>query len=124
MTVKVPDLASPAGVLRRVMANVTAEAQRSWEIPELCHGADYYRETDDGHAIVVYPLVMGTVRVVVGPAGEPFYDDAWCYADPVAGLLAAACWDGKGDPPEGWFRNINSRRRRPAGDPALEFVAD
>lgn len=26
---------------------------------------------------VVYPLVTGTVRLVVGEPGSPFYDDAW-----------------------------------------------
>lgn len=31
----------------------------------------------DGRELVVYPLTYGRARLVVGPAGEPFYDDAW-----------------------------------------------
>ena len=31
----------------------------------------------DGRELVVYPLTYGRARLVVGPAGAPFYDDAW-----------------------------------------------
>jgi hypothetical protein len=31
----------------------------------------------DGRELVVHPLTYGRARLVVGPAGEHFYDDAW-----------------------------------------------
>lgn len=80
------------------------------------------RELPDGRVIVVYPLIMGTARVCIGPAGADFYDDAWCYATPVEAIAACEAWDGEGDPPVGWFRHIGTGRRRPDGDPAREYV--
>jgi hypothetical protein len=77
----------------------------------------------DGRAIAVYPLLMGTVRVVIGGIGDGGFDDAWCYAVPMAGRAAASAWDGKGDPPTGWFRHVQSGRRRPEGDPEREYIA-
>lgn len=80
------------------------------------------RELEDGRMLVVYPLVMGTVRLCIGPPNIGTYDDAWCYQTPAEGLIAMAQWDGEGDPPVGWFRHIGSGRRRPGGDPDQEYV--
>lgn len=110
-------------VMRRVITAVDAsQIQTSGLIPPGRDGALYYRAGADGREITVYPLVMGTVRLTVGDQGACSFDDGWCYAYPAAGLLAAMCWDGHGDPPEGWFRHLRTGRRRPAGDPAREYI--
>lgn len=31
----------------------------------------------DGRELTIYPLTYGRARLVVGPPGEPFYDDGW-----------------------------------------------
>jgi hypothetical protein len=86
-------------------------------------GCLYERELDDGRVVVVYPLVMGTARLCIGGSDDTsYYDDAWCYMQPVTAIVAASTWDGNGDPPDGWFRNISSGRRRTAGDPTREYV--
>jgi hypothetical protein len=117
----------PGRVLKRVLAAVAesgAESLTGTAIPAM-YGFDaiYYRELDDGRCIVVYRLVMGTVRVTTSEIGSLFLDDAWCYSHASAGLMAASAWDGNGDPPEGWFRHIRTARRRPEGDPEREYVA-
>lgn len=30
-------------------------------------------------------------------------------------------WDGTGEP-QGWYRNVETGRRRPGGDPAQEYI--
>lgn len=76
---------------------------------------------DNGLEWVVYPMIY-TARLCVGPPEDRTgYDDAWCYGSLEAALAAARAWDGKGDP-EGWHRHPASGRRRPGGDPKLEFI--
>jgi hypothetical protein len=115
---------APGEVLQRVIdATRSIQPQVGIDVPEMYGDATYYRELPNGRCIVLYPLIMGTVRITVSDIGSPTLDDAWCYSVPGAGLLAAMCWDGEGDPPEGWFRHIGSARRRPEGDPEREYIA-
>jgi hypothetical protein len=86
-------------------------------------GSLYTRELEDGRELTVYPMTFGKARLCIGPAGWPTYDDGWCYADPQQAIDAAATWDGEGDPPVGWHRQISTGRRRPDGDPEQEYVA-
>lgn len=81
------------------------------------------RDLPDGRVIAVCPLIY-TFRLVVG-CDEWGYADAWCYPkkDLATAILAAAFWDGVGDPPDGWVRHIGSGRRRPDGTPESEHVA-
>jgi hypothetical protein len=113
----------PAAVLTRVAAACN-DLQHHTSDEEKPQGALYHRALPSGKAITLYPLIMGTVRIVIGDQDAGDYDDAWCYSVPAAGLLAAGCWDGEGDPPEGWFRHIRTARRRPEGDPEREYVAE
>lgn len=111
-------------VVGRVLAATEGfDSLPAMPVPDICRGATYYRELPNGRCIVLYVLIPGTVRITVGDVGSNMYDDAWCYASLAAGVIAASCWDGEGDPPEGWFRNIGSARRRPEGDPEREYVA-
>lgn len=84
-------------------------------------GALYQRELDDGRVIVVYQMFYNA-RICIGPANEPTYDDAWCYPDQATALKAAAEWDGEGDPPVGWIKQVGTGRRRVDGDPSREYV--
>lgn len=85
----------------------------------------YRRELDDGREIVVYEMLF-TLRLCVGPVGEG-YERAWCYEPSpkygVTALEAAIVWDGEGDPPDGWIKEVGTERRRVDGDPAREFDA-
>lgn len=88
-------------------------------------GALAQRSLDDGRELVVYPTIF-TTRLCLGPAGEPWYDDAWCYENRLDCLVACAEWDGAGDPPGRWIRNIGSARRREydsEGQVVREWVA-
>jgi len=88
------------------------------------HGAIYQRELDDGREITVYPLLWWGAKVCIGPADCPVgFDDSWLYREEGRALDIAKSWDGNGDPPDGWFRQTSTGRRRPGGDPAQEFIS-
>ena len=40
-------------------------------------GAIAERVLPDGRGLWVYPLTFGRARLVIGPVGEDWYDDAW-----------------------------------------------
>ncbi len=53
------------------------------------------------------------------------YFDRWCYATEGLALLALQDFPERppeGYEPDGWHRHPPTRRRRPGGDPALEYV--
>jgi hypothetical protein len=83
-------------------------------------GAVYARETDRGY-IVVYRMIY-TTRVCIG-ADEFGYSRAWCYPDHDRALVAAEQWNGEGDPPDGWIKEVGTERRRVNGDPNREYDA-
>lgn len=78
------------------------------------------------HAVGVWvaPL-MYTSAILIGPVGALWYDDRWCYKDPVTALEAARAWGGpwNGGEPAGWHRHPRTGRRRDAGDPATERIS-
>jgi hypothetical protein len=83
-------------------------------------GCYYLRILPDGREVTVLAMTFGKARLCIGEAGAPYYEDGYCYADPVLAVCAAALWSGEGDPIDGWHRHINSGRRRPDGDPTRE----
>lgn len=82
------------------------------------------RVLDNGLQIDVCAMTFGKARLCVGiaPTREHGYEDGWCYEDAVVALAAAETWDGEGDPPDGWHRQISTGRRRTDGDPEQEYV--
>jgi hypothetical protein len=78
---------------------------------------------NDGVGVWVAPL-MFTSAVIVGPVGDHYYDDRWCYTGPLAALDAARAWGGpwNGGEPTGWHRHPGTGRRREDGDPERETV--
>lgn len=89
------------------------------------YGALCERDLGNGQVLVLYPMAY-TYRLCIGASDDHCgYDDGWCY--PRDGLAVAfealAKWDGKGDPFEGWVKQIATGRRRPDGTAASEYVA-
>jgi hypothetical protein len=87
----------------------------------------YRKELDDGREIVVYPMLF-TDRLCIGVAGDGGYERAWCYprlhpAGQTTAVIAAEAWDGEGDPPVGWIKEVGTERRRVDGDPEREYDA-
>jgi hypothetical protein len=82
----------------------------------------YYRRLSNGDEITVWPLLFDKWQLSVGPSEFPVFNATYHYADQGRALAAAEAWDGQGDPLAGWFRHIQSGRRRENGDPASETV--
>lgn len=71
----------------------------------------HVRALDDERFVAVVPFLF-TWGLIVGRKRRPFfYDDRWCYHHHPTALVAAARWDGAGEP-QGWHRHVNSGRRR------------
>lgn len=80
----------------------------------------YVREIDDGWVICVLRMAFSD-RVCLGRIEDTFtYDDGWCYPVRALALRAAQTWDGKGDPPDGWIKQLSTGRCRRDGDPKRE----
>lgn len=79
----------------------------------------YERDLDDEKRVFVIRMLF-TFRVAIGT--DQWIDDGWCYNDPAIAIAAAVAWDGDGDPPDGWHRQISTGRRRPDGEPGREYV--
>jgi hypothetical protein len=71
-----------------------------------------FQQIHDGTEVIVYPMTFGKARVVVCDAGSDYVDRGWCFADPVAAVVAVDGWDGEGDPPGPWHRAVHDGRRR------------
>ena len=66
---------------------------------------------------------MFTWAVIVGHVDDEWgYDDHWCYSSLFGAVAAANVFDGTGDP-VGWHRHPRTGRRRPNGNPRLEYTA-
>jgi hypothetical protein len=78
----------------------------------LSDGAIAYRDLGDGRELVVYPQVFN-IRLTIGPnTGPGTFEDAWDYATDAEAVGACRAWDGRGDPPGRWLRNLNTARWR------------
>jgi hypothetical protein len=67
-------------------------------------------------------MMHGQGRFMIGyVASAESYERGYCYEDFASALIALAKWDGQTEP-QGWFRSLNDGRRRPNGDPALEYI--
>jgi hypothetical protein len=52
-------------------------------------GAIYERDLDDGRTVYVFQMIY-TWRLAVGPTGEQFLDDGYCYPMKDLGLVIEA----------------------------------
>jgi hypothetical protein len=77
------------------------------------------RALPDGRVIGVMRLLFHwTLHVDVDWYG---YNDRYCYATLEQAMAGFNQWTGDGEP-SGWHRHVKTGRRRPNGDPALEYV--
>ena len=82
----------------------------------------YGKQLPDGRYLTVQPL--GSVaRLTLSRAGDwSGWAQAWDFRTTAHAIWAAQCWDGEGDPLDGWERHLPSNRFRPGGDPARECL--
>lgn len=76
-------------------------------------GSISHRDLDNGRVLVLYPMIY-TYRLCLGWQGDEGYSRAWCY-DPL--MLDDAghdlmFWNGEGDPPGRWQKEVGTERRR------------
>lgn len=84
----------------------------------------YEHTLEDGRTVSVLQMIYSR-RITIGTG--LFYDDGWCYPNDLGVpfvLAAAEDWDGDGDPPHGWIKNVSTGRFRPGGDPTKEYVQE
>lgn len=72
----------------------------------------YFRDLGDGNAIWVYSMVFND-RVVFGPTHSNWYDRGFCFPKDGSVIAAAAAWDGVGDPPGPWIKEVGTDRYGP-----------
>ena len=71
----------------------------------------WVRVLPDGRELAAIRQIYNA-RLTIGPAGEQFIDDFYCYEDMGDVISAVRSWDGEGDPPGRWHRHGRSGRRR------------
>lgn len=86
-------------------------------------GADVLllRDLGNGRAVTLMLMGFGNLRLALGPAHGMTYEQTYCYHDSREAWRSAIGWDGEDDP-EGWYRHHQTARRRPDGDPSLEYI--
>lgn len=80
------------------------------------------KDAPDGRRVWIIRFAF-TSAIVIGPPDAWEYDDRWCYATADLALSCAYAWSATpGTEPTGWHRHPDTGRRRPGGDPAIEYV--
>jgi hypothetical protein len=93
------------------------------DYPEWC-GYSEIREMPNGRYACLAPYAF-TTAILVGRQGDVHtFEDRWCYHGRAVALAALDAWHAAGfaGEPLGWHRQPATGRRRPGGDPLLEFV--
>lgn len=73
-----------------------------------------HRDLPDGRTITVYQMIF-TWRLCIGQTDDDVgYDRAWCYEPRFKADMEDALhtWDGEGDPPGRWLKEVGTERRR------------
>lgn len=80
------------------------------------------RVLPDGQVVRLHKMFGTNTRITLAnDEDEVVYTQMYCYHNTPKAIEQANIWDGKGDP-EGWYRHINTGRRRPDGDPEKEYI--
>lgn len=99
-------------------ASAAAAPELICRAPDPCKGwAVYCRVLTDGRVIHLVPMLIN-VRLCIGtPQDNRFgsFTDGWCFDRVrfVDALIAASTWDGDGDPPGNWKKNVTTGRHGP-----------
>lgn len=86
---------------------------------------DYLHERalPDGRGLFLMHMLGNNLRIGISPPNDRVnFSAGYCYHDHDAAWRCALGWDGQ-DEPEGWYRHLQSGRRRPDGTAASEFIA-
>ena len=75
-------------------------------------GALYERELDDQRSVYVYSMLFND-RIVVGITGADYYERGFCFPKGGSALVSATVWDGEGDPPGPWIKEVGTDRYGP-----------
>jgi hypothetical protein len=81
---------------------------------EYYEGSLSQRDLPNGKVLVIYQMLF-TYRLCVGWQGDMTgYSRAWCYEPRfmIEAFDALATWDGDGDPPGRWLKEVGTERRR------------
>lgn len=81
---------------------------------EMPAGAMGHRDLDNGLMLTLYQMLF-TYRLCVGWQEDlAGYSRAWCYEPRFVGdaVASLADWDGRGDPPGRWLKEVGTERRR------------
>jgi hypothetical protein len=74
--------------------------------------------------IHLVPQIYNVRLVVESPADNETgcYTDGWCFDRNriLDALIAAATWDGAGDPPGAWKKHVTTGRRGPGAGPRAD----
>lgn len=78
----------------------------------------------DGEYVAVYPLLFHWTMIRGHLDWQEGYLDRWCYVNEPAAREALAEWSARNfeGEPLGWHRHPDSGRRRPDGNPEVEYV--
>lgn len=93
------------------------------EVEAAQRGLAAVRDLDDGRELTIQVIGAGQGRLTIGPRpSHGMYEDAFDYQSVAEAWRAMNEWDGHGDAPTGWFRNLGTDRRRTGGDPDQEYI--
>ena len=98
-----------------------ARSLRDMDIADVLQEYPAYRIVGEQY-IAIQRMMHGQGRLMIGYTKRPeSYEQGYCYEDFASAFIALSSWDGVAEP-QGWFRSLHDGRRRPDGDPALEYV--
>lgn len=73
-------------------------------------------EVGDEHIVVVYRFIYND-RVCFGRKDDPWgHDRAFCFPQDGSAFTAATEWDGTGDPPGPWIKEVGTDRYGPGSN--------
>lgn len=71
------------------------------------------RQVSDTHSIYIYRMMYND-RIVYGPTNSPVWDRGFCYPQGHPDIQQAfQQWDGTGDPPGAWIKEVGTQRHGP-----------
>lgn len=86
---------------------------------------EYARDLKDGTFVLAHRLMFHWMLIRGFLHDHNGYFDRWCYKDEQAAVKALTDFVEEppvGYEPVGWHRHPPTHRRRPGGDPALEYI--
>lgn len=70
------------------------------------------RRLESGEWLMLQKMLGRSYRISVGDGYMNLWEN-YCYHSAAPAHESFLSWDGEGDPPDGWYKHIESGRRRP-----------